>query len=136
MNLEQIGIAALCVSQAGVWIAQHRANRAASQRDRLRYKMLDGIESRALRAANAAEDSREMLRDCTERERGLLDANRAFCELRDEIRAALDRMPRKRNKRRVNPDAPIDLVPSTPLAPLERSKRTSPNDDVIGKVSS
>jgi hypothetical protein len=135
MNLEAIGIAALCVSQAGMWIGNWRLRRQALTRNDAAHKLLGSIESRALRGAHAAEDARDMLRDRTDRERGLLDANRAFCEMRDEIRVALARMPQRRNRRRPNPAAPIDLVPTT-ISPLEREKRVTPSSDPVGKVSS
>jgi hypothetical protein len=108
MNIEQVGIGLLCVSQTCMWWRNHVMARRAAVGNTKAIRLLDC----AREAACAAETNTMHLREHQ-------PPNRAdFGALRDEIRIALERMPKKRNLRK--PKAP----------PPEASK------DSVGSVSS
>lgn len=105
MNWEQVGIGMLCVSQGLMWWRNVALFRYGEKDNAKAVEILRSIE----------QSTDAILRDT--RMTGRHDINRAdFGALRDEIRQALDRLPKKRNTRKKAPPPEASSDPVGPVA--------------------
>lgn len=129
MNAEQIGIAALCVSQGLMWWRNARLMRVALERNGAAHGMLNKIQESIEQIAEGAARGRYATREEHARhEDTTFRVGQNVIAKLEELRASL---PRKRNSRKPKP-GPHD----TTIAPLERAKVHPMSTDPVGKVSS
>lgn len=116
MNWELFGIAVLCASQGGMWISRGFAMRDAKRDTKRHFDAIDAARNSVDLFQKESFEELERSTAAVDRCLNGLPNRSDFGNLRDEIRAALDRLPKKRNTRKVKP-APSP-VPADPVGPV------------------